>query len=398
MPPSRAATIDALHATLQSYIDRELLPCVATVILDGDTVVDSCRLGYQDFETRAPLREDAIFRVYSNTKALTTVLALRLVERGLLRLDTPVADCLPALADLTVLRAGATAIDQVEPAATPVTLHHLLTHTAGFGYGFIQPDSLPDAAYLTGGLNTVEGIDLPLDELVRRLATFPLAFQPGTGWRYGFATDVLAHLVEVVLGQRFDACLRQEIFAPLGMHSSGFALSVADAPRLAGLCAPRHPLKPLRGELRQIRAPGNSAIDPPNWLSGGGGLLMSLQDLTTFARLLRGGGAVDGVRLLSPASTALLFTDQLPPDFRLQFPMAPIGDCGFSCGFAIRRSLPADEPAAALGEAFWGGLAGSHLWFARNGLTGICVTQLMPSFWHPFSHDFRRLAYQLAAD
>lgn len=393
MATDLAAVRSATVKTLQSYVDEGHLPCVAARVQRGDQELLRVDLGFQDWEAREPLRADAIYRVYSNTKTVTAVAALRLIERGVLSLHTPVAEHLPALADLPVLKPQARDIHDTEALRTPLTVWHLLTHTAGFGYGFIEPQRLPDAAYLTGGLNTVEGIDLPLEELVARLAKFPLALQPGSGWCYGFASDVLAHLLERVSGLRFDALLQREVFEPLAMHDSGFALDETQAARLACLCAPRSPRQPLRGDLRQLRPAGAAPLTPPNWLSGGGGLLISMDDLLRFARMLQNGGELDGTRLLTPGSVDLLLRDQLPTEMSLHFALAPVGRIGFSCGLGVRREALPGEPQSTVGEAFWGGLAGSHLWLGQDGLIVIGMTQLMPGFWHPFSHDLHRAAY-----
>lgn len=218
-----------MHRRMQWWVDEGLLPCVATVVLHGDEVVDVALFGYMDLRTKDPLRLDAIHRMYSNTKLVTSVAAMTLYERGLLDLDDPVEKYIPAFSGMRVLREGATSIDETVAAERSVTLRHLLSHTSGLSYGFDEPGSVIDRGYADAGLAYH---DEPLEDLCRRLAELPLAFQPGTAWRYSFATDVVAHLLEVVSGMSFDMVLEESIFSPLDMVDTGFYVPEENHDRL----------------------------------------------------------------------------------------------------------------------------------------------------------------------
>ena len=167
-----------------------------------------------DLEQRAPLREDAIYRMYSNTKIVTSVALMMLYEQGRFALDDALAEYLPEFADPKVLKPDASAAQDVVDADSPILIRHILSHSAGFSYGFIEPESVIDQAYMAGGVNVLGDASVDLEEMCALIAKLPLAYQPGTGWRYSVATDVCARLVEVLSGQRFDEFLRANIFTP----------------------------------------------------------------------------------------------------------------------------------------------------------------------------------------
>jgi CubicO group peptidase (beta-lactamase class C family) len=205
-----------MHQRMQWYVDQEIMPGISTLVMRGVDVLDYQCFGYMDLESKTPLREDAIYRMFSNTKLVTSVALMMLHEQGKFHLDDALADFIPVFSDLKVLIKGATNIDQVEALATPITIRQVLSHSSGFSYGFVDPFSVIDRAYLKGGLNIIEGFDGDLEALTNKMAEFPLAFQPGTDWAYSLATDVAARLVEVISGKRFDEFLQDNIFKPLG--------------------------------------------------------------------------------------------------------------------------------------------------------------------------------------
>lgn len=387
-----------LHQRMQWYVDENILPHLFSLVMRGTDVLDYRCFGYMDVESKTPLRDDAIYRLASNTKLITSVAAMMLYEEGAFKLDDPLSDYIPAFAELSVLVAGATALDQVEAAKTPITPRQLLNHTSGLSYGFVEPESLIDQTYMANGLNVLAGISGNLAELCDRLGALPLAFQPGTQWRYSFATDVTAHLVEVLSGQRYDDFLRQRIFEPLGMSDTGFCVSADKLERLPAMYIPGDFLDPM--------APGPTLMSPggdagasrlPAFLSGGGGLFSSAADYVTFLRLLINDGEWAGVRLLKAETLQMMRTNQLVAGMAVKFPMWDMTGNQFGLGFAVKDQPAAGEPDSALGEYHWGGIAGTHSWISPGaGISGFCGTQVMPGFWHPYSHDFKRLAYELA--
>ena len=383
-----------LHRRMQWYVDQGILPCVNTLVMRGLDVLDYRCFGFMDLQGKTPLREDAIFRMFSNTKPVTSVALMMLYERGKFQLDDALQDYIPVFANPRVLIDGATAIDQTEAAVSAITIRQLLSHSAGLSYGFVDPESVIDEAYLSGGLNILTGFDGDLEAMMVKLAEFPLAFQPGTGWRYSLATDVVARLVEVISGQRFDQFLKQNIFQPLGMSDTGFFVDEGKLDRLVTLYAPDDMLDPMAGGLNPMGEPGRGPTRTPRWLSGGGGLLSTASDYLSFMRMVINGGEWKGVRILQRETLDLMRTNQLGAGIRVNFPMWDMPGTVFGLGFALKLDLTDDEPAASRGEYHWGGLAGTHSWMSPAGTSGLCMTQLMPAFWHPFSHDFKRSAYE----
>ncbi|MEM7218160.1 MAG: serine hydrolase domain-containing protein [Pseudomonadota bacterium] len=387
-----------LHARLQWYVDEELLSCCASLVLHGQDVVDYQTFGYMDLESRTPLRDDAIYRMYSNTKIVTSVAAMQLVERGQLDLDAPLESYLPEFADMQVLADGATAADQTVAATTPMTPRQLLSHTAGLSYGFIEPESVIDGAYLGAGIDILgvmgPAYDEPLAQLSRRLGELPLVYQPGSQWRYSFATDVTARLIEVVAGQSFDAYLQANVFDPLGMTDTGFHVPTAKQDRFTTMYAGVDPLAPMKPGLVKADDPREgSYARPRQLLSGGGGLVSTIADYLTFVRMIINGGEWQGERLIAAATLTEMRRNQCAPGVQVAFPMWAMPGTTFGLGFALRESLADDDDPRAQDEYHWGGMAGTHSWMSPAGVTGFCLTQRMPGFWHPFSHEFRQHAY-----
>lgn len=384
-----------LHDRMQWYVDQSILPCVNTLVMRGLDVIDYRCFGYMDVEAKTPLREDAIYRVYSNTKLITSVALMMLYERGKFQLDDALADYIPAFGDPQVLKADATAIDQTEKANGPITIRQVLSHSAGFSYGFVDPTSVLDQAYLQGGLNILAGFEGDLEGLVDKLAQFPLAFQPGTSWRYSLATDVAARLVEVISGQRFDQYLRANVFEPLGMNDTDFFVEPGKRDRLVTMYLPKDMFNPMEGGLTAMGEDAQGPSERPELLSGGGGLFSTVADYLSFMRMLINGGEWQGVRVLKEQTLELMRENQLSEGVAANFPQWDMPGTVFGLGFALKSDISASEPEAARGEYHWGGLAGTHSWMSPAGTSGLCMTQLMPGFWHPFSHDFKRFAYQL---
>jgi CubicO group peptidase (beta-lactamase class C family) len=394
----RAADFTELHERMQWYIDQEILSCCVALVMRGTDVIEHRNFGYMDLETRRELRDDAIFRMYSNTKIVTSVAAMMLYEEGRLALDQPLAEILPAFRHMQVLKPGAESIEDVEPAASPITLRQVLSHSAGFSYGFIEPMSVIDQAYMAANLNPLGNDVATLASLCDGLATMPLAYQPGTDWRYSLATDVAARVVEVVSGKRFDEFLKERIFAPLGMVDTDFYVPEAKRDRFVTMYAPVDIFAPMKGGLVKADDPDTGTYTRiPAFLSGGGGLVSTVRDYVTFLQAIINGGSWNGVRLLRPETLALMRTNQLAPGVGVRFPMWEMEQTVFGLGFALKQAPGADEPPSATDEYHWGGMAGTHTWMApRAGIAGVCMTNRMPGFWHPFSHDFKRMVYEQA--
>ena len=384
-----------LHNALQTYIDKGILPCLNTLVLQGGDIVDVRYYGYLDLESKQSLPEDAIFRLYSGTKPITALAAMMLYESGKFQLDDPLAKYLPEFKDLQVLKADAKSIDDTEP-GRPILIKHLMSHSAGFSYGFLDPASVIDRAYNGAKVNQILGQGT-LADLCGTLSTLPLAYQPGTSWRYSVASDVLGALIEKLSDQSLDEFFKSRLFAPMGMVDTDFFVPENKHDRFTAMYASPHQNNPMAGDLFKVDDPKTGTYSRPKpFLSGGGGLVSTLEDYVKIAQLFINDGKFDQREYLKPETLALMRTNQLAENVNVQFNFWPFSGTTFGLGIALKESLAENEHQAMIGECHWGGLAGVHIWLnPKSNVGGICMTQRMPSFWHPFSHEFKRLAYEI---
>ena len=388
-----------MHQRMQFYVDENILSCCATVVLKGTDLVDYKTFGYMDIESKVALREDAIYRMYSNTKLVTSVALMMLHEEKAFDLDDPLAKFIPEFDNATVLKPEATNSTDAVAATNMVSIRHLLSHSAGLSYGIIEPNSVIDQAYLNAGINVLSEADLTLEEFCGRIAQLPLAFQPGSSWRYSVATDVCARLVEVLSGQRFDEYLRDRLFGPLGMVDTDFWVPEEKSHRFVTMYSPEDLFSPMKPGMNKADDSHSGQYNQSRaLLSGGGGLVSTVADYSSFLRMIVNGGEWAGVRILQPETLQLMRSNQLADGVNVAFPMWTMPGTVFGLGFALKNELQPDDPKAALGEYHWGGMAGTHSWMAPAAdLTGFCLTQRMPGFWHPFSHEFKTMVYDIAS-
>lgn len=380
----------AIAPAMQSYVDRKILAGVSSAILQGQDLVHFQAAGWADIENQIPLRHDHLFRVFSNTKLLTSIAIMQLVESGQLKLDDPVEIYLPQLGQRQVLIPGATDISQTEAARSAITVRQLLTHTSGLSYGLLDHGSTIYKAYVERKvLNAFE----PLSELINVLEELPLSFHPGTQWEYSIATDVLSRLVEVVSGDNFDVYLHAHILSPLGMNDTSFWVPPHKHDRLTAYYAGSDPVNVLNRDLKRLeKSPYPEAfLKPIPRFSGGGGLISSMHDMLALMRsFLPGGHAV-----LKPESMQLMMQNHLPAGWGIAFP--GVGDVpgkGFGLGGAVTLRPGENDPEDAEGEFEWGGIAGTHWWISpRHNIAGLLMTQRQMAFWHPYSFEFKKLAY-----
>ena len=379
------------HAAMQRYVDGNILSGVSSAVLVGRDLVDVNCVGWADKEAQAPLRVDHIFRVFSNSKLITSCAALLLFEEGLFQLDDPIERFIPQLANRRVLRPGATSLDDTEPAKGSITIRHLLSHGSGLSYGLFDPGTAIFKAYnerkMLNPLTT-------LAQMMDALADLPLLYQPGTSWEYSVATDVMARLVEIIGGQRFDEFIQSRILGPLGMVDTGFVVPEESKNRLAAYYAGADAMDPMKpGLTRTDDSPYPGAyVRPVPRLNGGGGLVSTLPDMVALIRSLLPGGAT----LLKADTITLMMTNQLADGVWMRFPM--VGDLhgkGFGlAGGLILKPSPLDHRDSA-GEFYWGGVAGTQWWISpKTGVAGLLMTQRQMSFLHPFAFEFKRLAYE----
>jgi CubicO group peptidase (beta-lactamase class C family) len=377
------------HAAMQRYVDGNILAGFSSAVLVGRDLVDVKCIGWADKEAQIPLRPDHIFRVFSNTKLITSCAVLLLFEEGRFQLDDPIEQFIPQLANRRVLRPDATSLEQTEPAVGPITIRHLMSHSSGLSYGLLDSGTLIFSAY---NERKVLNPATTLAEMMDVLADLPLAFHPGTSWEYSVATDVLARLVEVISGQRFDAFIQSRILGPLGMLDTAFVVS--DRDRLVAYYAGADPIDPMKpGLARTDHAPYPGAyLRPFPRQAGGSGLLSTLPDMVALIRSLLPGGPT----LLKPDTIELMMTNQLPEGVWIRF--AAFGELqgrGHGLAGALILEPFAFDHQDARGELSWGGRAGTQWWISpKKNTAGLIMAQREMGFAHPFAAEFKRLAYE----
>ena len=390
---NQPANFSAAHAVLQRHVDAQLLSGVSAAVLRNGALIDSFCIGKADLQTGEDLRPDHIHRAFSNTKLMTSMLVLRLVDQGHFALDDLVKTWIPVLGHLKVLRAGATAITDTEPLVSDITIRHLLSHQAGFSHGVFDPGTLIYDAYHAAG---VRKSDTTLEQLMTQFATLPLIYQPGQGWAYSMATDVLARLVEIVTGMSFATALQRLLFDPLGMVDTSHVLRPDQVSRLCPLYV---------GDLQDPGKSGLQRLDNVPWpqaflkpvprQAGTSGLVTTQADMILLLQQLQPGTSA----LLKPASLAEMMRDQLPVERCLQvYPNQPLPSLGFGLGGAVTRRTSKMQPNSPAGEFQWGGLAGTH-WCASpaTGISIVLMTQRHMGFWNPFWFEFKRHVYEASA-
>lgn len=385
----------------ERYIKTGKLPCAQVQVWRrGKLAVDEV-LGLADRERKRPLEKDAIFRIYSMTKPVTSVAFMMLVEQGLVALDDPVAKFIPEWANLGVFAAGTDAGWATTPPARPMLMIDLLRHTSGLTYGFQMQGNI-DAAYRK--LKVAEDLRLgTLQEFIDKLAKLPLVFSPGEAWNYSVSTDVLGYLVETISGMPFEAYLEQNIFQPLGMVDTAFTVAAEKKHRLTacyaagvlGSKAVKAGPPPLQDDPEK-----SPYLTPTDFPSGGGGLTSTMADYMRFARMLLNGGELDGARLLSPKTLQLMTANHLPGGKDLTqmskslFSEATYAGVGFGLGFGVTVDPAATMIPGSKGDFFWGGAASTFFWVDPvEDMTVVFMTQLLPSSAYPVRRELRTLVY-----
>ena len=379
-----------INAHMQGYVDQNKLPGVITMIARGGKLVHQERCGMMDIEAGKSMRFDTIFRIYSMTKAITSVAVMMLYEEGRLHLSDQVSKIIPEFADIKVF----TDEGEVE-LEREITIHDLLTHTAGFTY---DSDSSPvDAMYLESGLfGSIGAIQVPLPEMIQGLVKMPLAHQPGTEWRYSVATDVLGYLIELVSETSLDTFIDERIIKPLSMEDTGFYVPEAKLDRFAAMYGPAE-----SGGMELLDAPATSPfLKPPRGLSGGAGLVSTAADYMRFIQMLLNGGELEGIRLLGRKTVDLMTINHLP-DEMIPIRVEPhtLHGCGFGLGFRVLVDVAQCGRLGTEGEFGWGGAASTSFFVdPKEDLVGLILTQLMPSRHYPIRSEFKVLVYQALID
>ncbi|RAI58784.1 serine hydrolase domain-containing protein [Roseicella frigidaeris] len=384
----------AIDQVLREAVERGAVPGVVALAADRDGPIYEGAFGRRSLDAAAPMTPDTVFWIASMTKAVTSVAAMQLVEEGRLALDAPLGPLLPGLAAPQVLEGfAADGTPRLRPAQRPITLRHLLTHTAGFAYNTWNAD--------IGRYMQATGLPAPRSGKLASLAA-PLVREPGERWEYSIATDWVGRAVEAASGERLERYVFARILEPLGMADSGFVPGPAQRARRAGMHQ--------RGADGRL-APIDFALpEAPEFFGGGGGLLSTGPDYLRFLRMLLGGGRLDGARVLRPETVAEMGRNQIGglafQPLRSVLP-AISGDCdpfpGTPCrwglGFLINEAdIPGRRTAGSLA---WAGLGNTWFWIdPRRGIAGLLLTQILP-FADPAVLDlfagFETAVYQVAA-
>lgn len=377
-----AERLDRIRKTLRSDVERRFIPGAVMLIARGGRIGFAEAFGYRDREAGTPMPLDAIFRVASMTKPVTSVAAMMLAERGELQISAPVAEYLPEFKERTV------GVDRVW-ARRVMTVQDLLRHTSGLTYAAFG-DSQVQMVWREADLMNEAQTNA---DLVAKLARLPLMFEPGTTWEYSMSTDVLGRVVEVVSGQSLADFFADQITGPLGMTDTAFEATGAKAERVA---------EPQTDAASGERPPMRNVARPHRWASGGGGLVSTAADYLRFCQMLLNGGELDGVRLLAPKTIRHMASSHLPADCsygetaRSRFgALAPVPEMGhgFGLGFAVRTQSGMSPVPGSVGDYFWGGVTGTYFWIdPAEDLVAVFLSQAPDRRLH-YRYLSRQLVY-----
>jgi CubicO group peptidase (beta-lactamase class C family) len=385
---------DVTHA----YVDKGKLPGVQILISRRGQLIHHDCYGSSDVAAGTTVGPDTLYRIYSMTKPITSVGLMMLFEEGAFLLENPVSRFLPEFTDVQVWDGGTAEAPQTRPPARAMTVHDVLTHLSGLTYGFHYQHPL-DELYRAHGLGDFSEPSFDLAEGVERLASLPLLFDPGTRWNYSMSTDVCGRLIEVMSGQPLDEYLRDRILDPLGMRDTGFHAPESELAR----CSPLY-VRGGDGAL-SVMAPAKTMVQPPKFLSGGGGLVGTGPDYLRFCLMLANGGELDGVRLLGPRTLGYMARNHLPGGKLLNeigqstFSEAAMEGTGFGLGFSVIEDAAALQNLASEGEFAWGGAASTAFWVDPvEDICAVFMTQLLPSDTYPIRRQLRAAVLQAVID
>ncbi len=365
----RLGRIDEL---VQRYVAEGRIAGAVTVVSRRGGIAHLSTCGLMDIEQRKAMRTDAIFRIYSMTKLVTSVALLMLMEEGHFLLSDPVSKFIPEFGNIRVKVTGADGRDELVRPRRPVTIHDLLTHTSGISYEYEQ---------------SVRGSGITLAEFAAAQCQRPLCFQPGERWMYGASTDVAGRVVEVVSGLPLDEFFRRRIFEPLGMTDTDFHVPPEKVDRFAWVYKPNVEGRLVDDEDRVT----SRFLSKPAFFSGGGGLVGTTSDYLRFSLALLGGGRFGDVRLLGRKTVELMTADHLPPGH----PPVDVNQRGFGLGVSVLRRLGETRQLGSAGEFGWGGAACTQVWIdPAEEMVSMIMMQLRPLEKFTLMDLFKQAAYQ----
>lgn len=387
MSASRLALLDS---NLQRYVDEAKLAGQVYVLMRRGEVVAHEANGMQDIEDGVPMSTDTLFRIASQTKAITSLGIMMLQERGLLDINAPLSRYLPEWKEMQVAVANSSGGYTLEPARREITLRHLLTHTAGMSYG----NGVAASAWAQASIQGWYFADReePVRDTIARMASLPLDAHPGEQWIYGYNTDILGAVIEQVSGQDLASFFATEIFAPLGMNDTHFYLPANKRGRLATVYRPADGGVEAIPETNGMQSQGLYDEGPRQSFSGGAGLLSTASDYAKFLQMTLNGGELNGTRLVSRKTIELMTTDHLG-DIAFQ------PGQGFGLGFSIATDLGLRGTLGSEGEYAWGGAYHSVYWVDPvEDLLVVYLTQIIPATNLDDHTTLRNGVYQAIVD
>jgi CubicO group peptidase (beta-lactamase class C family) len=366
----------AIDSALKSLVDSKQIVGASALVYERGQEAYFGAFGLADRENNKPFARDTVVQIFSMTKPVTGVALMQLYERGKFELDAPLAVYAPEFAEMQVY-AGVDANGQpkYEAPKRPITVRDILRHTAGF-----NGDGAPEAVTALYRQADPRNRNNALPDVIAKMASVPLAYQPGTKWSYSDAVDVQAYLVQKISGVPFDEYLKLHIFRPLGMTSTRHTIlpTDPDRPQLAALYT-RNDDGTFTRQSDEEAYGYNGAVWP--YKSGSAGLVSTLDDYMKFARMLLGGGKLGRARILKPETVKLMATDAMPKEVTDKSWLLNKGQVGFGIDFAVRIAPPKDaqESSGAVGEFFWDGAASTLFWVdPKNDIAAVLFTQMRP--------------------
>lgn len=376
--------LERINDFMERYVEEGKVAGFITLVARRGRIAFFDKYGYQDLASKTQMQDDTIFRIYSMSKPITSVAFMMLFERGLVRLEDPVSKYIPAFKEAKVYEKGGKFVELERE----ITIHDLMRHTAGLSYGGIEESKIPaDKFYDQANLFQS---NINLKEMVQRIASLPLAYQPRSVWHYSVATDVIGHLIEIIAEQALDEFLDEKIFSPLAMVDTGFRVPSDKSERFSTLFGTMG-----KGDLEILDEVIGGDYFNVSLFLGGSGLVSTTSDYLRFAQMLLNEGELEGVRLLGPKTIQYMTMNHVPLDL---LPIS-MGEPWPGFGFGLGVSVMLDPAQAGMmgspGLFGWGGWANTHFWIdKKEKLIGILMLQYIPSGTYPVTNDFRTAVYQ----
>jgi len=369
-----------------TYVDDGKYVGTMTLVSRKGEVAYLDSLGFMDRENKRPMQEDTIFRIYSMSKAITSIAIMQLYEKSKFRLDDPVCWYIPSWKNLRVYQSGVYPNFLTSRPERHMTIRDLLTHMSGLTYDFMYKSNV-DAAYRKTKVQQAE----TLEEFIEILSTLPLEFSPGNKWNYSVSTDVLGYLVEVISGMKLEEYFKTNIFEPLNMEDTSFSCPQEKVDRLASLYE-----HVPNGEPRLLEIPFLNT----KMASGGGGLFSTMADYHNFCSMLLNQGEFNGKRLIGRKTLELMTVNHLPNNQDLTemsesaFSETPYAGVGFGLGFSVMLDPAKSQTTSDIGEYGWGGAASTVFMInPKEDMFIIFLTQLLPSSTYQVRRELRSLVY-----